>query len=243
MRRSEDPMAQIESIVGNEQRRAAMHAKTHHIETFFEKSVRRSLKQLPGETGDVQRAEGIAAAKLGIPVEWCPYDEAEGHANIRYSAWQEGHGIGRVYREAVPPNLEILERLGSLLLRRLNKNERDYERRLVAMIAYERRQVGKAHSELAEARKQLKQAKGRFGKAIESPTQMLRIMVYEGGGKWHACCPGIHGVRGEGETKEEAIRYALDHMTYTLEGVMRDGDILTLEWMQPEETETPCGDN
>lgn len=236
------PFEEIDSILKREEIALSERAKNHHIPSAFEGAVAHALKTLSRDSCDGFTAEGIAAGKLGIPVEWCPYIDEPPHERSRAKAqWLDGHRMGRIYREATPPSMPVLERLAIFFESRLRKNDRDVEQRLVAMVAKARKRHSELASELDAAQKRIKQLEGQYGPEIDRPTMMLRFLVqpitHGGKPQFRAFCPGLNWTKAVAPTKEAAMKQALETFLSALNGVVDEGREFNLEWVKPEEGE------
>lgn len=224
----------IHKLLRREELDAVDHAKTHHIPTAFELSRQRSLDTLSGDSGDEHTAEGMAAGKLGIPVEWCPYrDEGYPRGN-----WLHGHLEGRIYREANPPSLPVLERLAMMLEARLRKTDRDYESRLVGMIAREREHGSGLASRLSHAETRIAQLEGQYGPALDAPAMQLRLSIqpipFQGEDCFRAFFHGLRVAKSVSQTKEAAALLALEEACNVLRHMIANGDTFDFEWVGPD---------
>lgn len=225
----------VHQILRREEISAIDHNKNHHIPTAYELSVQRSLAVLPGDSGDGHIAEGMAAAKLGIPVEWCPYHE-EGYPQQN---WLKGHQMGRIFREANPPSLPVLERLACMLEARLRKTDRDYEQHLIGMVYRERRHSGELASRLAAAEKRVAQLEGEYGPHLSAPAMQLRLSIqpipFQGQDSFRAFFHGLRATKSVAPTKEQAALAAMEEACNVLRHIAEKGEEFEFEWCaEPE---------
>ena len=228
-----EPFELVNDALRYEEVRLIEYNRNHHIPTLFERYIESSLKVLRGDSGDAHTAEGMAAGKMGIPVEWCSYHE-EGYPRHN---WLAGHRVGRIYIEAHPPSTPVLERLAALLEKRLRKNERDCEHHLMQMIAREIKGRGETSSALEKARKHIARLEGQYVPAIENPAVRLRITIepitVEHQPAFRAVCHGIKGSKSIAATRERAALGTMQEACNILSHMIERGQEFDFEFSPP----------
>jgi len=151
---------QIDVLLRREGRRIAALRDAGEYPRPFEKAKSRYLAANGGDANAHFRAEGYAAARLGVPKAWCPYGEEDHRAFV---SWMEGYGYGVEKGLVEPSGEEVIERLVGILLGRINKTDRDFENRLLKRNRDLVDEVAHLSGELAKAQKQIAILEGRYG--------------------------------------------------------------------------------